>query len=128
MVAAAQDHGRGAMRRFTVSLSLALVVLLGVVAGGMSTRAQDATPAAESFEFAPGIMGYPLAYAEGQDIPALYRVTFAPGTVLAGGPVDPTIGLVLIEAGTVHATVAAPVAITPGGGAGTPEIVATGTE
>jgi hypothetical protein len=34
------------MRRFTVSLSLALVVLLGLVASGIDTHAQDATPAA----------------------------------------------------------------------------------
>ena len=34
------------MRRFTVSLSLALGVLLGLVASGISTQAQDATPAA----------------------------------------------------------------------------------
>ena len=32
------------MRRFTLSLSLALVVLLSLVTGGMSTRAQEATP------------------------------------------------------------------------------------
>jgi hypothetical protein len=34
------------MRRFTVSLSLALAVLLGLVASGVSTQAQDATPEA----------------------------------------------------------------------------------
>ena len=34
------------MRRFTVSLSLALVVLLGLVASGIRTQAQDATPEA----------------------------------------------------------------------------------
>jgi hypothetical protein len=32
------------MRRFTASLSLALIVLFGLVASGISTRAQDATP------------------------------------------------------------------------------------
>jgi hypothetical protein len=34
------------MRRFTVSLALALVVLLGLDASGVSTQAQDATPEA----------------------------------------------------------------------------------
>jgi hypothetical protein len=36
------------MRRFSVSLSLAVVVLLGLLASGVSTRAQDATPDAMS--------------------------------------------------------------------------------
>ena len=36
------------MRRFSVSLSFALVVLLGLLASGVSTRAQDATPDAMS--------------------------------------------------------------------------------
>ena len=34
------------MRRFTGSLILVLVILLGLVASGLSTRAQDSTPAA----------------------------------------------------------------------------------
>ena len=34
------------MRRFTVSLSLALVVLLGLIASEIRTQAQEATPAA----------------------------------------------------------------------------------
>ena len=34
------------MRRFIVSLSLAIVVLFGLVASGIRTQAQDATPAA----------------------------------------------------------------------------------
>jgi hypothetical protein len=34
------------MRQFTLSLSLALVVLLGLVVSGIRTRAEEATPAA----------------------------------------------------------------------------------
>jgi hypothetical protein len=118
------------MRRFGLLLSRIALALLGLVVLGSttSTRAQQGTPAAESFEFAPGVVGYPLAFAEGQDIPALYRVTVAPGAVLAGGQIDPSIGLVSVEAGVLRAIIAAPVAITRGGGAGTPEIVAAGTE
>jgi hypothetical protein len=106
------------------------MLLLGLVVLGPVARtgAQDGTPAAESFEFAPGVVGYPLAFAEGQEGPALYRVTVAPGAILAGGQVDPAISLVSVEAGALRVTIAAPVAITRGGGAGTPEIVAAGTE
>src|SRR3954470_21223139 len=44
-VAAAQDHGRFAMRRFTVTLALAIVVLLSLAPSSLQTRAQEATPA-----------------------------------------------------------------------------------
>jgi hypothetical protein len=118
------------MRRFGLLLSVVVVALLGlgVLGSPTSTRAQEGTPAAESFEFAPGVVGYPLAFAEGQEGPVLYRVTVAPGAILAGGQIDPAISLVSVEAGAVRVTIAAPVAITRGGGAGTPEIVAAGTE
>ena len=46
MGAAAQEYGRFARRRFTVSLSVVVVVLFGLLAStkGTNIRAQQATP------------------------------------------------------------------------------------
>jgi quercetin dioxygenase-like cupin family protein len=90
--------------------------------------AQEGTPTAEGFEFAPGVIGYELARAEGQEQPSLYRLTFAPGATLSGGDADPSIALALVEAGSLTVTIDAPIAITRGGDAGTPEVVEAGTE
>ena len=63
------------MHRFTISLSLALVVLLGVVAVGASpsVRAQDATPAAET-ALPPVLQQWIAAAAagDGEALAALY--------------------------------------------------------
>jgi hypothetical protein len=111
-------------------ISLIVVLLLGLVTlgPGAPTGAQEGTPTAEGFEFAPGVVAQPLAFAEGQEGPVLFRLMFAPGAILTGGDADPSIGLAVVEAGSLTVTVEAPVAVTRGGGAGTPEIVETGTE
>jgi hypothetical protein len=126
---AAKPKRRIIMRRFHVLLSIVAVVLLGILAFGptLGTRAQQGTPPAEGMEFAPGVLAYALAFAEGQEEPSLYRVTFAPGAVLTGGETDPSITLISMEAGAVTVTIDAPVAITRGGGATSPEIVEAGT-
>ena len=117
------------MGRFFGLLSAVVVLLGGLLTLGpaLSTRAQEGTPTVEGFEFAPGVVAYALAFAEGAEEPALYRVTFAPGAVLTGGEEDPSLSLVSMEAGAITVTIDAPVAITRGGGAGTPEIVEAGT-
>jgi len=115
------------MRRFAVLASVIAAMVLGLHAQPV-TIAQEGTPAAEGFEFAPGVIGYALAYAEGQEEPSLYRLTFAPGATLSGGEADPSISLGLVEAGSITVTIDAPIAITRGGDAGTPEIVEAGTE
>ena len=117
------------MRRSAVLLSAVVVLLGGLLTLGptFSTRAQEGTPPAEGMEFAPGVLAYALAVAEGQEEPSLYRVTFAPDAVLTGGETDPSISLISMEAGSLTVTIGAPVAITRGGGAGAPEIVEAGT-
>ena len=110
------------MRRLTVSCSLVLVVLLGLVATiGRSTDAQEAfsTPGPDEFELAPGQIGRELASGRFENPPAgpthmgLLRVTTDPGSVTrGGGPDDPTGVLILIESGTLTARIEAPVTIT----------------
>src|SRR4051812_30995488 len=107
MVAAAQDYGRVAMRRFTVSLSLMLVVLLSLIAGGIRTRAQEATPdvaasgeiAVEqtTFGFVDTVPTAPLSVD-------YYRLVMPPGTKISGPPGDPGLGLHVVESGTVTVT------------------------
>jgi hypothetical protein len=70
------------MRRFTVSLSLAFVVLLGFVPSGMSPHAQDATPSAMSTH---PIVGTWLMILTGTG--GAFAETFGPdGSVVAGYP------------------------------------------
>jgi hypothetical protein len=70
------------MRRFTVSLSLAFVVLLGFVPRGMSPHAQEATPTATSTH---PIVGSWLMILTGTG--GAFAETFAPdGSVVAGFP------------------------------------------
>ena len=77
-----KNHRRFAMRRFIVSLSLALVVLLGFVPGGMSLHAQEATPTAMSSH---PIVGTWLMILTGTG--GAFAETFGPdGSVVAGFP------------------------------------------
>ena len=70
----------------------------------------------------------PLAVAERQEIPALYRLRFAPGSVLFADTSDPSVSLVYVETGTISISIKAPVAVTRAGAIGrSPEIVVTET-
>lgn len=69
-----------------------------------------------------------LAFAPGQEAPALYRLTFAPGVTYSIDPA-PEISLVYGEAGTLTFTLDAPVTITRAGATNAPgEAVAAGAE
>ncbi|MDP9359343.1 MAG: hypothetical protein M3R02_29470 [Chloroflexota bacterium] len=117
------------MRRTPVLLSVVAVVLLGLVAAGIGplARAQEGTPPPGGFEIAPGVVAEGLAFAAGQETPALYRLTFAPGVVYPIAPA-PEISLVYSEAGMLTLTLDAPVTITRAGATGSPgEAVAAGT-
>lgn len=122
------------MRRFIVSLSLALVVLFGLVATmGRNTNAQEAfaTPGPGEFEIAPGQIGRELASSLISEPPAapvylgLLRFTNAPGSVFTGAAEDPSVGLILVESGAVTFRLEGPVTITRASG---PEDVPAGTE
>ena len=110
------------MRRFIICLSLALIVLLGLVATmAQSTNAQEpfSTPGPDEFELAPGQIGRELASGRFEEPPAgslhmgLLRVTSDPGSVSSGGgPDDPTGALILVESGAVTVRLEEPATIT----------------
>ena len=110
------------MRRLIICLSLALVVLLGLVATmGRSTNAQEtfSTPGPDEFQLAPGQIGRELTSGRFEKPPAgplhmgLLRITNEPGSVSrGGGPDDPTGALVLVESGQVTVLLEEPAMIT----------------
>lgn len=115
-------------RRRTLVSTVALVLLSLVSAASMApvASAQDATP--PPFEIAPGVTAEALAFAPGQEAPALYRVTFAPGVTYAIMPA-PEISLIYQEVGALTFTLDAPVTVTRAGATDVPgEAVAAGTE
>jgi len=121
------------MRRFIVSLSVALVVLFGLfVAWGPGARAQEpfATPGPGEFELVPGQIGRELAGGLVPEPPAgpvyfgLLHINVAPGSVFTA-PADLSVGLNLVESGELTIRLEAAVTITRTTG---PEEVAAGTE
>lgn len=107
---------------------IGLLGLLGVNRAGTPTVAQEGTPPAGGFEIAPGVMAEALAFAAGQQTPALYRLTFAPGVTYSIAPA-PEISLVYMESGALTFTLDAPVTISRAGATGAPgEDVTAGTE
>ena len=122
------------MRRFIVSLSVIVVVLLGsVVAWGLGARAQEpfATPGPGEFELAPGQIGRELTSGRLENPPAgplhvgLLRFTSYPGSVVTTPVEDPTAALILVESGEVTVRLEGLVTITRTTG---PEEVAAETE
>jgi quercetin dioxygenase-like cupin family protein len=111
------------MHRFRVLLSL-VVVLLGVLAqpAPPAAIAQEATPAAEAMEF-EGITFEPLSFAFGVDVTGpsdlvIVRIGFEPGAGLPGEENDPTVGIVLVESGTLTVQADGPVTVTRGASLG----------
>ena len=119
------------MRRSPVLISVAAVVLLGVVVAGRVgplAGAQEGTPPAGAFEIAPGVTAEGLAFAVGQEAPSLYRLTFAPGVTYAVQPA-PDISLAYGESGALVFGLDVPVTVTRAGATAAPgEPVAAGTE
>ncbi len=96
-----------------------VVVLLGIIAFGVASvaSAQNATP--PPFEIAPGVTAEALAFAPGEEAPALYRVTFAPGVTYAITPAS-EISLIYQETGALTFTLDAPVTVTRAGATDAP--------
>jgi hypothetical protein len=118
------------MRLTPVLRAVAVLVLLGLVTvgGGTTIGAQEGTPAPSGFEIAPGVTAEGLAFAAGQEVPSLYRLTFAPGVTYAVVPA-PEISLVYVESGELALMLDAPVTITRAGMTDAPgENVAADTE
>src|SRR5215217_1725328 len=107
------------MRRFSVLLSLVVVLLLGIMALSVQpvAVAQEATPAGEEME---GITFEPVTFASGVDLTGLsellvVRIGLEPGRALPIDP-DPGVGILLVESGTVTVQVEAPMTVTRGAG------------
>ena len=88
------------MRRFTVSLSVALVVLLGLVASGTRTQAQDATP--DPMTAMMAMATHPIVGAWFVEVPdgALPNVFHADGTAILAVPptyLDPMLGVTTFQ-------------------------------
>src|SRR5687767_14757853 len=111
------------MRRFSVFLSVIVVMVLGVAAltAQPVAIAQEATPASEEGMDFEGITFEPVSFAFGADVatPAdlgLVRIGFEPGASLPGEENDPTVGIVLVESGALTVQVDGSLTVTRGAG------------
>ena len=110
---------------FRVLLSLGVVMLLGIAALTVPpvAVAQEATPASDEGMDVEGITFEPLSFAFGADVatPAdlvVVRIGFDPGASLPGEENDPTVGIVLVESGTLTVQADGPVTVTRGASMG----------
>ena len=110
------------MRRFAVSLSLIVVVVLGVLALRVQPTAvaQEATPAGVEIG---DVTFEPVALATDIDLPSpgdlfVARATLDPGGVVPIEESDPALGILLVESGTLTVKVEGPITVTRGAGLG----------
>ena len=110
------------MRRFSVLLSLVVVVLLGVLVlhAQPMVIAQEATPA--SVEIG-GVNFEPVALATDITLPSpgtlfVVRAALEPGAVVPIEERDPALGILLVESGTLTVQVEGPMTVTRGAGLG----------
>jgi quercetin dioxygenase-like cupin family protein len=108
------------MRRFRVRvlLSVAVVVLLGIVAAWRQPVAsgQEATPAGVTIG---GVTFEPVALATGIALPSqgdlfVARAALEPGGVVPIEETDPVLGILLVESGTLTVQVEGPMTVTRG--------------
>ena len=112
------------MRRFSVLLSLVVVVLLGttVLAAQPAAVAQEASPAAGVFSEG-GITFEPLAFATALALPltgelTVSRISLEPGSVLPIEEGDPSYALGIVESGELTVVQNDPMTITRAGALG----------
>jgi quercetin dioxygenase-like cupin family protein len=108
------------MRRFGIFLSIVAVVLLGIVAVRMQpvAIAQEATPAGEEMGF-EGLTIELVSLASGAEVAnpsdlVVVRIGFEPGASLPGEENDPTVGIMLVESGTLTVQADGPLTVTRG--------------
>ena len=109
------------MRRFSVVLSVVVVMLLGIIAVWVQpvAVAQDATPSSDMQEPA-GVTFEPLAITSGVTLPSpadliTVRLTIDPGAVLPSEASDPTGGMLIVESGTLTLRLDTPLAVSRSG-------------
>jgi quercetin dioxygenase-like cupin family protein len=108
------------MRRVGVFLSIIAVMLLGIVVVRVQPGAiaQVATPAGEEMDFA-GITFELVSLASGAEVAnpsdlAVVRIGFDPGASLPGEENDRTVGIMLVESGTLTVQADGPLTVTRG--------------
>jgi len=116
------------MRRRNLASALVLGLCLAMSIGVVGARAQeDPSAGPPRFEIAPGIVAEALAFAEGQDAPALYRLTISSGATYPFTG-DASIAVAYVETGPVSLVVEAPIALVLATSSSqTPVTVAPGT-
>ncbi len=121
-VSAAQTVWRMIMRRFAGLVSAVIIVLLGSVAvlSRPPVAAQEATPAAEEMA---GVTFDALTFTTGVDVAGPFdvvvvRVALRPGATVPIDPTDPTVGILLVEYGTLTVRADGEVRVTRGAGFG----------
>ena len=109
------------MRRFSVLLSVVVVVLLGIAAWRQPVSiAQEATPAGVKIG---GVAFEPVALATGIDLPSpgdlfVARADLDPGGMVPIEKGDPALGILLVESGTLTVQLEGPMTVTRGAGLG----------
>jgi quercetin dioxygenase-like cupin family protein len=110
------------MRRCGVLVSVAIVALLGGISLWLPpiARAQDATPTStetmpESVTFEP-VTGAAVMSFPGNGEVLVFRTTLAPGAVIPIDASDPTLGILLVESGTLSLKMQGLVSFTRGDG------------
>ena len=108
----------------SISMAFGVALSLSMLATGAPAVAQDpqadgsppAAPAAGALEVAPGVTAEALAFVEGEEVPAVYRLRLDPGTTYDFSG-DPSIALAVIESGNVGLTADVPLTVLRGEGA-----------
>ena len=115
------------MRRVPLLVALVAVALLGLVIVAQPTPralAQEGTPTGEEFAPPEGVSFEPLGVAPGVAVSSpsdlvLIRFGLEPGAVLPSDPGDPSVALLVVEAGAITIEVDGPVTVTRSGAFGT---------
>lgn len=121
------------MRRLSVVV-MAVVMLCGMALAaslGSGAGAQEGTPPAgppDAFEIAPGVTAHDAVFAEGQQNPPIYRLSFEPGTTYEIAPGE-NLELVYVDVGHLVMRLEVPVTVSQLGTPDAPgETVPAGTE
>jgi quercetin dioxygenase-like cupin family protein len=106
------------MRRFSVLLSVVMLVGSLLVGGGRLVAAQDASPAAGDEEWPPeGVTFEFLGGGYTESLPSapanmyLVRLTIQPGASVPGEADDPSLILIVVESGAVTVNLDAPITV-----------------
>ena len=117
------------MRRLSVLLSLAAVLLVGLALGarlGPGAAGQEEEEEEEEFEVPEGVTFEVLGYGVAEELPAapadlfLFRTVLEPGAAFPFGEDEPGVALAHVEEGVLTVAIEGPMTVLRAAGAGTP--------